>query len=53
MNNKYNLMYFSSEDVRNKLHTKLIETLFELSLKSDSEIVHIHTYTEEDAIIVE
>lgn len=53
MNNKYNLMYFSSEDIKNKLHTKLIETLFELSLKSDNEIVHIHTYTEEDAIIVE
>ena len=48
-----NSMYFSKEDIKNNLHTEFLNVLFKLSLNSDSGVIHIHTYTELDGLIVE
>lgn len=48
-----NSMYFSNEDIKNNLHTEFLNLLYKISLNSDSGVIHIHTYTELDGIIIE
>lgn len=53
MGKNYNSMHFSREDVKNNLHLDLLNTLYKISLSCEGDIIHIHTYTEEGAVIVE
>ena len=53
MTKEYNSMYFSNEEVKKGMHLSLLDTLYKISLASNDTILHIHTYTEEDAVIVE
>lgn len=50
---KYNSMYFTKQDVDKGLHLDLLKSLYKTSIESENDTLDIHTYTEDDAVIIE